>query len=63
MTVILIGIPFYVFTSSANGMIRADGSPGYAMVATVLGAVINLILDPIAIFALDMGVTARPPLP
>lgn len=57
MTVILIGIPFYVFTSSANGMIRADGSPGYAMVAAVLGAVINLILDPIAIFALDMGVT------
>ena len=37
-------------------MIRADGSPGYAMAATVLGAVMNLILDPIAIFVLDMGV-------
>ncbi len=57
MNVILIGIPFYVFTSAVNGVIRADGSPGYSMIATVAGAVINLILDPIAIFALNMGVT------
>lgn len=57
MTVILMGIPFYMFTSALNGAIRADGDPKYAMVSTVLGAVINLILDPVAIFLLDMGVT------
>ena len=39
-----------------NAAIRADGSPGYSMVATVLGAVINLILDPVSIFIFHMGV-------
>lgn len=55
--VILMGIPFYVLTSGLNGMIRADGAPAYAMVSTVVGAVINLILDPVAVFALKWGVT------
>ena len=55
--VILMGIPFYVLTSGLNGMIRADGAPAYAMVSTVVGAVLNLILDPIAVFALKWGVT------
>jgi Na+-driven multidrug efflux pump len=39
-----------------NAPIRADGSPGYAMFTMVIGAVLNLILDPIAIFVLGMGV-------
>lgn len=56
LLIILIGIPFYVFTSGMNAAIRADGAPGYSMFATVLGAVLNLILDPIAIFVLHMGV-------
>lgn len=56
MRIILLGIPFYVFTSAMNSAIRADGAPGYAMVSTVIGAVLNLILDPVAIFILDMGV-------
>lgn len=56
MEVITLGIPFYVFTSGMNSVIRADGAPGYSMFATVLGAVLNLILDPIAIFVLGMGV-------
>lgn len=56
MTAITAGIPFYVFASGMNSVIRADGAPGYSMFATVLGAVLNLILDPIAIFALGMGV-------
>lgn len=56
MNIILIGIPFYVFTSGMNAAVRADGAPGYSMFATVLGAVINLILDPVAIFVLHMGV-------
>ncbi|HOO73674.1 MAG TPA: MATE family efflux transporter, partial [Tepiditoga sp.] len=56
MGIILIGIPFYMFTSSFNGIIRADGSPKYSMIATVTGALINLILDPVAIFVFDLGV-------
>lgn len=55
-SVILIGLPFYICTSSLNAVIRADGSPGYSMFATVSGAIANLILDPIAIFILHMGV-------
>lgn len=55
--VILIGIPFYILTSGLNGIIRADGAPKYAMFATLIGAVLNIILDPIAIFILDWGVT------
>lgn len=54
--IILTGIPFYMFTSALNGAIRADGSPKYSMMATVVGAIINLVLDPIAIFVFDLGV-------
>ena len=57
MLPILIGLPFYMFTSACNGIIRADGSPQYAMASTIVGAVMNLILDPIAIFALHWGVS------
>ncbi len=56
MEIILLGMPFYVFTSGMNSAIRADGSPGYSMFATVAGAILNLILDPISIFILNMGV-------
>lgn len=56
LTVILIGIPFYVIGQGLNGIIRADGSPRYAMIATLSGAILNIILDPIAIFTLGMGI-------
>lgn len=52
-----IGIPFAMATSSLSQMIRADGSPRYAMVSSLSGAVLNIILDPIFIFVLDMGMT------
>ena len=57
MRVILLGIPFYMFTSGMNAVIRADGSPAYSMISMVIGCVINLILDPVSIFILHMGVT------
>lgn len=37
--------------------IRADGSPRYAMASTLVGAILNVILDPVFIFGLDMGLT------
>jgi putative MATE family efflux protein len=56
LTIILAGIPFYMFTSCSSSIIRADGSPKYSMLSTVIGAIINLIFDPIFIFACNMGV-------
>lgn len=56
MTIILAGIPFYIFSSAMVSIIRADGSPKYSMLSTLIGAIINIILDPIFIFACNMGV-------
>ena len=53
---ISLGIPFYMFGQAMNPVIRADGSPKFAMVSTLAGCVINIILDPIFIFVFDMGV-------
>lgn len=52
---ITLGIPFYVFGQAMNPVIRSDGSPKFAMVSTVLGAVVNIIFDPIFIFAFKWG--------
>lgn len=41
---------------SLNSIIRADGTPKYSMISMVLGAVLNIILDPIFIFVLHSGV-------
>lgn len=49
---ISLGIPFYMFGQAMNPVIRADGSPRFAMAATVTGAVVNIILDPIMIYGL-----------
>ena len=54
--IILIGFPFMTIGTVLNGLIRADGSPKYAMVSMILGAVLNTILDPIFIFILGWGV-------
>ena len=55
--IILIGMPFYMFASAMSSVIRASGSPKYSMISTLIGALINIILDPIFIFVFDMGVT------
>lgn len=52
---IALGIPFYMFGQAMNPIIRSDGSPKFAMFATVSGAVANIILDPIFIFPMRMG--------
>ena len=54
--VIGIGLPFMMIPAALNPMIRADGSPKYAMLSMVVGAVINTVFDPIFIFVLHMGV-------
>lgn len=52
---ITLGIPFYMFGQAMNPVIRADGNPKFAMVSTLAGAVINIILDPIFIFCFKWG--------
>ncbi len=51
--IILLGAPFMIIYSGLSSIIRADGSPKYAMFCLMVGAIINLILDPI--FILDWG--------
>ena len=53
--IILFGTPFYMFASAMASIIRASGAPGYSMISTIVGAVINLIFDPILIFVFDLG--------
>lgn len=54
--IIAIGFPFSMIGTTLNSIIRADGSPKYAMTSMVAGAVLNTILDPIFIFVFKMGV-------
>lgn len=54
--IILIGAPFMITYSAIASIIRADGSPKYSMILLVVGAIINIILDPILIFNFNMGV-------
>lgn len=50
------GLPFMMISAAINSMIRADGNPKYAMLSMVIGAIINVILDPVFIFVFQMGV-------
>ncbi len=52
---ISLGIPFYMFGQAMNPVIRADGSPKFAMASTLLGALLNIVLDPIFIFGFQWG--------
>jgi len=54
--IILLGTVFFSFTMSGNNVIRSEGNAKIAMVTMLIGAVLNIILDPIFIFVLDMGI-------
>ena len=54
--IIILGAPFMIIYSALSQLIRADGSPKYSMVLLVVGAILNIILDPIFIFTFNMGV-------
>ena len=49
-----LGFPFLIVSNGGGHLIRADGSPRYAMLCNLLGAIINTILDPIFIFVFNM---------
>lgn len=54
--IVAAAFPFYLLLSVMNSMIRADGSPTYAMIAMLTGAIINIILDPVFIFGFKWGI-------
>lgn len=54
--IILVGAPFMIIYSVLSSIIRADGNPRYSMIMLVVGAIINIILDPVFIFGFNMGV-------
>lgn len=53
--IIATGIPFYMFGQGINPIIRSDGNPRFAMVSIMIGAITNVILDPIFIFICKWG--------
>lgn len=55
MRIIFMGSTFQMMSMGMNNFIRADGNPKIAMMSMFLGAGINIVLDPIFIFVLDMG--------
>jgi len=52
---ILLGVPFMTASFVLNGTLRFQGSAFYSMIGISVGGIINIILDPIFIFSLDMG--------
>lgn len=56
LSVILLGLIPMTLSMVLNNLNRAEGRPGIAMVTMIIGAGLNIILDPIFIFGFDMGV-------
>jgi putative MATE family efflux protein len=52
---LIVGIPFYTVGTAISSIVRADGNPKFAMLSTLAGCIVNIILDPIAIFVLHWG--------
>ena len=56
INIILLGFIFFSFSFGSNNYIIAEGNPRAAMYALAIGAIVNIILDPIFIFGLKMGI-------
>lgn len=54
--IIVLGLPLIMISTAINAVIRADGSPKYAMMSMISGAIINVILDAVFIFGFHWGV-------
>ena len=56
LNIYLIGTVFVMITTGMNGYINAQGFPKIGMVSVILGAAVNILLDPVFIFLFHMGV-------
>lgn len=57
LEIVACGFPATIVGYVANAAIRSDGNPKMSMVTLLIGAIINIVLDPIFIFGMDMGVS------
>ena len=53
--IILGFFPIYMLSNMINAVVRADGSPAWSMLSMLSGAIVNIILDPVFIFACHWG--------
>lgn len=56
MSIILFGAIFSIFGMALNSVVRAEGNARIAMLTMIIGAISNIILDPIFIFVFNMGI-------
>lgn len=56
LSIVALGFPGNIVGYIANAGIRSDGNPKMSMATLLIGAIINIVLDPIFIFYFDMGV-------
>ncbi len=56
LSVIFLGAPFITFAAASNNVVRAEGRATVAMLTMVIGTGLNIVLDPIFIFGLQLGV-------
>lgn len=56
LDIYLIGTIFSMTATGLNGYINAQGFPRIGMLSVILGAIVNIVLDPVFIFGFDMGV-------
>lgn len=56
MSVIFMGAVFFSFSVVGNNIVRSEGNAMVAMISMMIGAGLNIVLDPVFIFALDMGI-------
>lgn len=57
LRIYLIGTPLVMLATGMNGFINAQGYGKTGMFTILIGAIINIILDPIFIFVLDLGIS------
>ena len=56
LVIYLLGTVFFMLGNGMNNFITSQGFPKIAMCTTMLGALINLVLDPVLIFGFGMGI-------
>ena len=50
------GAPFIIWSAAASFIVRAEGASSEAMIGSMIGTVVNIVLDPVFIFGMNLGV-------
>lgn len=56
VSITALGFPFWMTTEASTKIIRADGTPKYAMICSMAGALLNCLLNPLFMITFDMGI-------